>query len=297
MAELLKIKLAKDFQKNLFPDNAFYKNARQDQVDEGFSKVQVGNAGTVPDLHVDPTVFPLTVRERADTIVEYTLREFATAPDLVRWANQFTLDYDKGKEILEDHKQVVLKGFADYTLDAWYHTWDVKTSGSNRVATAPSATGNRKAVTAADVLDVLAKMDRDNVPDDGGRYALLPPAMYQDIVALADFDLTRYLQTDLIRKGILGEIYGVKIMKRSATPVFDNAFAKKAIGAAAATTDNLSAIFWHKDFVRFGHSKVQVFMNKGRGDYLGDTMNVTIAGNGAVNRTDLVGTYTLVQTA
>lgn len=296
MAELIVTKLAKDFQKNLFPDNSFYLNARRDETGMGIAKVQVGNSGSVPEVIVNPTVFPLVASERVDTIKEYSLHEFATPPQVVRWANQFTLDYDKGKILLEDHKNEVLNKLAIYILDAWYHTWDYKTTGSNRAATAPGATGNRKAVTQADLIGIINIMDRDDIPDDGGRYAILPPAMYADIAALEDFTLTQAVQSDLIRKGVLGEIYGVKLMKRSSTPVFDSAFAKKAIGTAGAATDNLSSLFWHKNFVRFGNSKVEIFMNKKQGGYLGDTLNVSLLGNGMVNRNDLKGTYTLTQT-
>ena len=300
MSEVLLRLLSKDFQKNLYPDNAFYKMSKLDAVGNGVKIVEIPIAGSVPGTITDPAVFPLATVERVDLEQTYSLSEIATEPTLLRFSNEMITAYDKRAELIEDHKMAIQTQVARAIVQAWApaSTALVTSGTSTRAASAPSATGNRKKMVKADFLQVFTAMNLDNIPDDGNRYGLLCPEMYEDLLDVADFiDYNKTGNTDAISKGILGEIVGIKIMKRSSMPIYDTSGNLKAIGAAGATTDNLSSIFWHRSFVRHAETPAKVFMDLDKPQYLGSIFNVSVMTGGVKSRTDGKGVYAVRQTS
>ena len=69
-----------------------------------------------------------------------------------------------------------------------------------------------------------------------------------------------YADSPNLVTGSIGRILGLDIYTRSSVLAFDSAGTAKSPFAAAAATDNASALLWHPDFVRFAYSGVKVYM-------------------------------------
>lgn len=291
---------AKDLQKNLYPDNEFYKNSKDDSVWVQASKVILPQAGAKPNVEIDRTTLPATITKRTDTAEEYNLAEFTSDPTLLQDTEAMQLSYAKRASILEDHVATINTKVADYFGQAFLPTLAanmVRTSGSSIVATAPGASGNRKALTDADLIKAVTLLDRMDVPMNE-RYAAITAEMYANLLALDKFvDYQKRGLTDLVAKGWIGEIYGLKIYKRSYLGVYDNTGTpvKKALGAATATTDNEAMLIWQRNAVRRAESGVKVFMDQDKPEYYGSVFSAMVNAGGRIARTDQKGVVAIVQ--
>lgn len=303
MAQPLKIIFAKDLQKNLYPKNEFYKNSVDDSSMIDGTKVVLPQAGAPPDTIKNPVDFPLALNSRVDGSEEYPLDLYATKPTHVRIDENLVVAYDKRVAILEDHKSSLNTKIADGMADVWFPdaslgaTNYVRTTGAAVSTLAPGATGTRKAVALADFVKVVTLMDNMEIPEED-RYGLIPSTMYGDLVLIPEFmDYQKRGLVDLIAKGWIGEIMGVKIYKRSRAGVYSNAGtpAFKPSGSSIATTDNLSALFWQKGMVRRGEGEVKIFIKENDPQLLGSAFNAAVRAGGRRSRTDGKGVISLIQ--
>jgi hypothetical protein len=303
MATPLVTIFARDLAENLYPSNEFYKNSRDDSPFIDGSKVNLPQAGTAPTGVTNPTDFPLTTEKRVDTAEEYNLDLFATYPTHLRIDEDLIVNYDKRAAILKDHSAVLNTMIADNFCDQWFPpaaaaTYNhIRTTGSASAALAPGATGSRKAITLADIIAVATRMDAFDVPSEN-RYALIPSEMYADLLNIADFvSYEKRGMTDLIGKGLIGEVLGFKFFKRSRAGVYTNATPAvyKAHTAATATTDELACLFWQENAVRRAEGPTEVFINEKQAQYLGSLMNCAVRSGGRIARTDYKGVIALIQ--
>ena len=71
MAEISVVKYIKMLNKNLFPDNAFYKLSKKD--DGNVKTIEIPEAGSKPTAKVgDYPSLPLTITKRTDSVTSYT---------------------------------------------------------------------------------------------------------------------------------------------------------------------------------------------------------------------------------
>jgi hypothetical protein len=308
MAEVTKTLFSRELQKNLFPDNAFYKMSKLDGgVEPDVNIVEIPQSGGVPDISVNPTTFPLPISSRTDNKVSYNVDYIASNPTVVNDVNELILSYSKKQDVLEDHAMQLNSVIAEHIGISWCpSTLSVanarQTTGTtSRAANASlGLTGNRKQVTLADLAYMQYMFDNDNIPEQE-RYALFPASMYNDLVQLDGYlTYTGNDFKDLLAKGFVGEIYGFKVMKRSKAVVYsENAalgsIVKRAYGASLSVTDNEAAIFWHKSFVRRAEGNVKVYINSGVAEYQGDVFSAYLRAGGTAGRTDGKGVGILLQ--
>jgi len=90
---------------------------------------------------------------------------------------------------------------------------------------------------------------------------------------------------------------GFNIHVRSTSPVYTNAGtpAKKAVTEATAVSDNLAVLFWHNKSVTRAKGKVDVFLNIGLANYLGDVFNCAARAGGSMRHANQKGVLALVQ--
>lgn len=305
MSEVLTRVFSRDLQEVLFPDNSFYKGAQIDVAGYAAEKVDIpqdedGEAEVV----VNPTQFPLPVSIEEDTKKEYNADLVVTKPTMVTYNNQLLVSYDKRAAKLRKHQNSLDKQIAERILFGWSPAKAdyirQTTGGTARAASAPGATGTRKIAIEADWRWAAEMFDRLDIPDDGRRRVLVPPGMKQDIWDIMKaYGQGTDLNNLLRGEGKVGRLFSFDVYMRSTSQRFTEAATpvKKAIGAANATTDNVAAVFYHLNFVRYIEGQVQVWMDdKPRGEYAGGMqLNCGIRAGGSMSRLSEKGVLALVE--
>ena len=299
MAEQITKLFGKEIQKNLFPVNEFYKQSKLDaNVSAEYGIVQVPQSGSSPTVIVNPSSFPLTASQRTDNVKEYTVDAFATSPIHITDVNEALTNYSKRADILEDHIRVLNTRIADEMAYRWAPTLGTQkiftTGTADASALAPGATGTRKVLTREDLSNLAIMFDKDDV-DTNARNILVDASLYAQLLRIDSFINFDYTNKKPVVDGQIGEIFGMKVFKRSRSTIFDASNAKKAVGASTATTDNLAIIAWANNFVRRAEGTVKMYSDIDNPLYLGSVFNAQVRAGGTAGRLDEKGVYALIQ--
>lgn len=265
--------------------------------------VHIPNAGSVTDPERNRSSLPATVVTRTDADITFSIDEFTTSPVLVKNAEKYELSYDKRQSVIGMH----LNDLAELVGDWFFYHWApttagqiIRTTGSAVLSHTTDATGNRKAVTVADVKTAQKTMNKNSVPQ-GDRYAALDADMYDQL--LGDLSTTQYRDFSAhqdVENGVLGKLYGfVFLDARSTVLVYDNSSTPvpSAPGAAGAAADNAAGLFWHKDAVIRALGTTEMFEDTGNPTYYGDLISALVRAGGRKRRNDAKGVVALVQAA
>ena len=299
MAEQIIKLFSKDLQENLFPKNEFYKQSKVDgNIGAKFGTVEVPQAGATPGVTVNPSSFPLTPAQRTDDVKVYTVDNYATDPIHIEDVNEAVTNYSKRMDILKDHTRTLNTRIAEEMAFAWSPTLlaqkNFTTGTADATALAPGATGTRNALTREDLSDLAIKFDIDDVASDS-RNILVDARLYAQLLKIDSFINFDYTNRKPTVDGQVGELFGMKVFKRSSATYYDAAGVKKAVGAATAVTDNLGILAWSNDFVRRAEGAVKVYADMNNPLYLGSIFNAAVRAGGTAGRTDEKGVYALIQ--
>jgi len=268
------------------------------------SIVHVPNAGSLPAVQVNPSSFPLTISQRTDNDLTYSLKQIGTEPTLIQDWEAFQISYDKQSSVLRQHAGKINERVALEAAQAWAvsGTSDaariIRTSGSNGTTLAPGATGTRKKLTYAEITKAAERMDRDKVAK-AGRILVLDTGMYWEL-----FSDTNLIQTDIMGRvtlpeGVINRLAGFDIYVYNAPVVYNNASdpVKKAIGAATATTDNLAGLFFQADTVSNALGAINIYADENKPEYYGSVFSAMVLHAAAIIRTDRAGVGAIIQAA
>lgn len=312
MAQISPIKYSKELQKQLFPENDFYKKSRTEGgIGANVENVEIPVSGDVGEaLSGDPTVLPLQIQGREDTLKSYPVTQLYTKPYLVRNEESIVLNYNKLQDVTLSLAMSVNTRAARIACINWgasLATNIVRTTGTARTSEVTGVTSSPKAVAKVDILNVLEKFQRMNLPNlgVGSIYGLITPAMARDLLSISEFvdaDKTGEQRSRLL-SGQFAFIAGMNLMIRSDSDgstgvLYDNSTTpvKKAIDTAVAVTDNAAAIFWHPMMVRHAEGNAKTFIDRDKPEYLGGTLISSVVRFGATfDRPDEKGIVTLVQ--
>lgn len=290
--------------KRFYKDNSFlqYVFKESDKVLSG-RVVHIPNPGAKPQTVKNRSSFPAVAVRRADTDITYVLDEYSVDPTHVHNLEKIELSYDKLDDAYGEQLEVVTETSADDLIVKWATSTGadsaiIVTSGANAPASAPAATGTRKAASHLDIKKMRVQFNKLNVPKVD-RYALMTEDMYDQIFdSLSTVQQNAFFKNADIATGVLGELYGFKIMSRSSVAVATvTTNAIKAFGAAGAATDNEVSIFWQKNSLTFAMGEVKVFDDTDNPLYYGDIMSCALRSGGRVRRADGKGVGLLIQVA
>lgn len=263
--------------------------------------VHLPQSGSIPGVLRNRTTLPAQIKERIDTEVTYTLQEFTSDPTVITDIDIIEVSYDKRQDVLRDHIEAIRKKSADYFLFNWCPDTTsnsaavIGTTGSNRTTNAPGGTGNRKALTKADVQKLKLLFDLQEIPQDG-RFLLLDGSMFNDI--LTDNTLTSKDYTDSIsiELGTVGRLLGFNVMLRSSVGrmASGNTTAKDP-DAANATSDNAFSLGWHVDFVRKATGAIKVYYNEDDATLYGSAFSAMARAGASKSYTNYRGVAALVE--
>ncbi len=283
---------------NFFPDNSFAsKSVSDDAFVQAGKKVHVPNAGAPSGVQKNRTSLPGSIQKRTDVDVEYTLNEFTTNPILIPDADTVELSYDKRMSVIAEDKAELQRVACEDLLMSWAPDKDgcVYTTGEAKPAHQTGATGNRKALTTDDLLNLQTKFDQENISPDG-RYLLLDAVMYAELLkSMTNTDKIGFFQAADVKRGVVGQLYGFNVMKRSTV-------LRYAVTSGAATglatenvaTDCAAGLAWQERCVRRALGEVKMFDESGSPTYYGDIYSFLLRCGGTKSRADKKGVYAIV---
>ena len=294
--------------KDLLPDNGFLSKSNNDSKwveNDVVHKPQRTDA--LPGIEINREVIPATVTQRVYGNKDLTLNEFSGDPVAITVNEQKLTNVNLRKTLAEDQANSLNQKFADYTLQVWPTTGAANlnagafsqtlTTGASRAVDISEITGTRKAITKADILRIMKKMDRDNVPMTG-RQALVTPQQAEDMVLIDGFvkaDELGISKSNLI-DGFVGRIAGFDFIKRSRVGFYNAAGQDlRVLDEAIQVTDSEFALFWHPRFVSHALGSTQSFFTKGDPTVYGDIYSFVARFGAMRERLDMAGVVSLIE--
>lgn len=294
----------KDIEENLHPDNAFYLNSTDySEFLEG-DELRLPQAGLSPNVEKNRQILPATPTQRVDDKQPWKVHEFTTDPVLLKRTEELEVSYNKRASIMADNMNTLRNEIAEMFIEEWCPTLDsniVRSSGTSRAAKTPGQTGNRKAITYDDFVEVARIRDNMDYGSDGW-FAGVPGNLMADIRKFPEFLSADKLAADLVAKGVVGQLLGFNIYNRSSFGRFTNDATPqvKAYDSAMGATDHLGILCWHTNAVvriigSQGNGGIEEFADEKSPTWYGDVFSALVRAGGGHKRKDQRGVVALVE--
>ncbi len=288
---------------NFYPDNGFASKSVDDSAFVSTHKVIIPNAGAPSKVQKNRTVKPASVNQRTDNDLEYEIDELTTDPIYIPNIDTVELSYDKRTSIISNDRAQLQNAAHENLLERWGKGVPASnvllTSGTTErdAHTSETATGKRKRITKNDLLAIMTRMDADNMPEEG-RYLLLDAHMYADLLAdLSESDKWMFQNSADVQRGVLGNLWGLNIMKRSKVLRVKNDKTLLPWGEDAVAGELAAALAWHDKSVSRALGEVKMFDSTNNPLYYGDIYSFLLRTGGSVRRYDKKGVYLLAEAA
>lgn len=288
---------------NLYPDNSFASKSVDDSAFVSAHKVIIPNAGAPSKVQKNRTVKPASVNQRTDNDLEYEIDELTTDPIYIPNIDMVELSYDKRTSIISNDRAQLQNTAHENLLERWgkgvpaSNVLLTTVTTERNAHTSDTATGKRKRITKEDLLAIMTRMDADNVPEEG-RYLLLDAYMYADLLAdLSESDKWMFQNSANMQTGVLGNLYGLNIMKRSKVLRVKTDKTLLPWGEEAIAGELAAALAWHDKSVSRALGEVKMFDSTNNPMYYGDIYSFLLRTGGSVRRYDKKGIYLLAEAA
>lgn len=288
---------------NFYPDNSFATKSVDDSAYVKARKVIIPGAGKPSNVKRNRTVKPATVNTRTDNALEYEIDELTTDPIYIPDIDTVELSYNKRSSIISNDRTQLQNEAHMNLLERWgagVPTTNVLlTTGTAECAahTSETATGKRKCITSKDLLAIMTRMDADNVPQEG-RYILLDAYMYTDLLAdLTESDKWMLQNSANAQKGIVGNLWGLNVMKRSKVLRVKSDKTLLSWDEEAVAGELAAALAWQEQSVSRALGEVKMFNSENNPMYYGDIYSFLLRTGGSVRRYDKKGIYLLAEAA
>ena len=301
-------------EEEIFADNSFLRFSHNaDDYLINSKVVHIPQSGGSGNVVKNRSSLPATVRKRTDTDVIYLLDEFTTDPVLIPNADTKELSYDKRQSVLGEDRDKIVQTIAEETIYNWLYSGAhgtyaasafpsgnvLSTTGTLEViASAPSATGNRKAMTITDLQTMQAFFRARNLWKEGKMYCMLPPTFLVQAFPADSVITATYMQnvTEAERRaGVMMKAQGWNILSRSSVARVNGAGTVLAPGAAGSATDDEAALFWYTEAVEYAFGGVVAFENEGDPTFYGDVYSFLARSGGRARRAGYEGIALLKQ--
>ena len=286
-----------DIAEQLFAGNEFLSFAVDHSSYVVNKTVHAPQSGTGATVEKNRATLPATIGTRTDSELTYDLGEYTTDPVLITDLDEIQTSYDKRQSVTGQSFALLADRVAKEILYSWTpsSTRVIQTTGAT-TALLPNATatGTRKKLTKEDLALLATKFDQDNMPSDG-RYIMLDSIMYGDLFTVAEMMSNQFSSANSQDAGVIAEIFGFKIMKRSNVVKFDGSSNKVAIGTADATTDCAGSLAWSKYAVAKAVGTTKVFADTDKPEYFGSVFSALVMAGGSPLRSGFAGIYAIEQ--
>jgi len=295
----------RDVQEQLFSKVfGFIRNSVNHDAFVNNKTVHVPQGGSIGNVEKNRAVLPATISQRTDTDLTYDLNNYTTDPIVITNLEAIQASYNKRNSVLNQHINKINSRIAEEVLISWAATTTNQIIACSGAATAnitpPSGVGNRTLLTPLDLSQGAAKLDEQEVPQQG-RYLAIPSKMYWSFVEahkafLLNMDYNRGITDADMALGVVSKVYGWNIIPRGVVTVYKNAaVTPNAVGAAAVATDRFGAVGWHQDFVCNALGSVKTYYRQDDPTFFGDVLSAEVNHGSAKSTTAMNGIVTFVQ--
>lgn len=284
-------------QENFFPNDSFAVKSVDDSAFVDNKTVHVPNAGAPSGVEINRPDLPASVSRRKDNDLTYDIDELTTNPIHIPNVDMVELSYDKRQSVLYNDRSQLQKEACQNLLYRWGNGAKAfATSGESRAAhTSVTSIGNRKKITKTDVLAIATQLNSDDVPATE-RYLLLDAVMYDDLLTdLTDKELSAFLASADVQRGVVGMLYGFEVMQRSKVL---RTTAGKAVTkwTDEDTASELAAgLAWQKSCVSRAIGEVKMFDSLDNPLYYGDIYSFLLRAGGEKRRYDKKGIALIIE--
>jgi hypothetical protein len=265
--------------------------------------VHIPNAGAPSGVKINRTEAQKGANagqaKRTDNDLTYDIDELTTNPVYIPNIEMVELSYDKRQSVLANDRQQLQDTAAQNLLYKWYVKANaIETTGSARAAhTSSTATGNRKAITKADVLALDIQFNKDNVPV-ADRFLLLDAVMYADLLdALTGTELSAFLASANAQEGIVGKLYSFNVMMRSQVLKCKANKDLLAYSDTALAAECAVGLAWQKNCVSRALGELKMFQTLDDPNWYGDIYSFLLRTGGSPRRYDKLGIVPVVEVA
>lgn len=225
--------------KNFRHTNSFLgRIARKDSM-VNKNAIHFVDIGVDPKVLVNNTTYPIPSAQRTDEDIVIALDKFETENTIITDDELYALPYDKPGSVINQHRETLEEYTAEKAAHSLCPTED--TAETPIVMTTGASNGYtqaRKRLTINDVIKAQRLLDEMKIPADG-RELVLCPLHVEDLLLDSKAFENQYSR---IKPGEVLDMYGFKVTKFVANPVFNNATGKKkAFGAAVNPASDLPA--------------------------------------------------------
>lgn len=302
----------KSIQQKLKEDNGFLNHVSNVDSDAVLSGkiVHLPQAGAPSKVVKNRKTLPAAVKQRKDTEVLYAIDEYTSDPVHIPHAATVELSYDKRRSILDQDIEHLSEEVAEGMLTNFVVSpvGDNKalpkanillTEGEKNVsATAPGATGERKAFALKDLQRMANFLRHQKAWSEGKMYALLTPEAATQLFP-ADSQLTATYMAAASEKerksGIIYKTQGWNILIRSSVYLLTAAKNFKAFNTKGAATDCEGCLFWNKTMVEKAIGATETFEKIKDPTYYGDIYSFLVRMGGRARRQNYEGVAVLMQ--
>ena len=285
-----------DIVEGFWPDNSFISRSVDHSTYVNNHTVHIPQAGSAPTVTKNRSEFPATIGTRIDSELTYDLDIYDVPPLRVQNLADVELSYDKRQSMLRQSKETLMQYVHLDILKKWVPSSPstIVTTGAAAAAHVHStATGNRKAMTRAEVEKVKMLFDSQDVPAEG-RTILLDAIMYNQLVnSLTDAEVVAFMHGADATRGVMGKFLGFDFLMRSS--VLQTAAAGTLKTGAAAATDCAAGLAWQKDSVSRALGEVQAYEDTKNPSYYGDIFSFAVRAGGTCIRSDKKGIALIYQ--
>ncbi len=321
MAELIKSAFLREFQRNLFSDNSFWRRGKSDSGADQFETINIPEAAARitstfgPIQGASPTnlanAASLTPKMRINNKRSYNINVFGTDPVALQLQDLNTISYNKRQELFREHQDVIDQDVANFTAIQWAQeqangdliTLTTGTATRTSIVTGGSAAAVKR-IAKNDIINVKRLFHRMNISSiPGSLYALITPEQWEDLLLIDQFvDYDKSGRESKLKEGIVGRLMGIEfLIPRHNAALNANATyipgtkAKTAYGAALTGAETSAAIFFHSGLVRYARGRGFLYQDRNNPIYKSDIMSADARFGATKSRTDGMGVVSLVE--
>lgn len=229
-----------DIKEQLLPDNSFVKKGTDYSAFADAKTIHIPVALQNVNVEVDRTVLPAQVKRVADTEQTIEMHHFTSDPIALFNPEDVELSYDKRRVIVQQIADAINESVAQHAL---------------KYLTSKVLLG--KSVLAA-LRTAAYKFDKGNYPESD-RYVLLDAEGYAKLLKeLTEIQTNAFLASANAQTGVIGQLFGLNILKRS------------TVG------NEIHAVAWHKRDYAFALGPVQVYAEENKAAYYGSVLSASV---------------------
>lgn len=245
---------ASDIQEMLLPDNSFLTKGTDYSAFADAHTIHIPVEAGLVNVEVDRDTLPGTVGTTTEQCKEIDMHHFTTDPVRLFRPEDVELSYDKRRLVTEKIAKSINNKIADYALNLLRDC-----DGASEIDLSHDSPSVKKAL-----LMIANLFDSNNYPEQD-RYVLMDAGAYAGLLQeLSEVQNSAFLACADMKAGVVGQIYGLNILKRS------------VIKRNGLDDDNPTLMLaWHKSQYRFALGPVEVYSQENAPEYYGTILSAS----------------------